>query len=69
MDYYKSKNGYAGTQHPGNFFGYKHWDFTIFNSKHKMVFHATLERPYTDEEFRKHVDDFPEFMKMLRNAQ
>ena len=64
MDTYKSENGYEGVQKPGNFFGYKHWDFTIYKDGN-MVFHSSLQRPYTDDELKVQVDTFPEFLKML----
>lgn len=66
---YTSDNGYTGTMHKGNFLGMKHWDFTIFNKDGRMVFHSTLESPYSEEEFKEEVDKFPETLKMLSNLR
>ena len=64
---YTSDNGYTGTMHKGNFLGMKHWDFTIFDKDGDMVFHATLKSPYSEERFKKEVDNFPEFLEKLSN--
>ena len=64
---YTSDNGYTGTMHKGNFLGYKHWDFTIFDKNGKFVFHSTLSEPYTEEEFKAEVDKFPETLEWLSN--
>ena len=61
---YTSPNGYTGVMEKGNFFGYKHWDFTIYKDG-KMIYHATLSKPYTEEEMKKQVDGFPEFYQIL----
>lgn len=62
---YTSDNGYTGTMHKGNFLGMKHWDFTIFDKDGKMVFHSTLKSPYSEEEFKKRVDDFPDLLEKI----
>ena len=35
---YKSNNGYTGVFEEGDFFGYKHWDLSIFDKDDKFVF-------------------------------
>ena len=64
---YKSKNGLTGVFEKGNFFGYKHYDLTVFKGETKdMIYHATFEAPITFEEFKKQVDDLPEFLEGLK---
>ena len=64
---YTSDNGYTGTMHKGNFLGMKHWDFTIYDKDGDFVFHSTLKNPYSEEEFKKRVDEFPDLLKALSN--
>ena len=65
---YTSENGYTGVMEKGNFFGFKHWDFTIYKDN-RMVFHSTLSKPYTEEEMKREVDNFPKFLKMLTEGR
>lgn len=66
---YTSENGYTGTMKKGNFFGMEHWDFTVCNQSGKMVFHATLSSPYSEEELKNEVDEFPETLEMLMSLE
>lgn len=64
---YKSSNGLTGIFEKGNFFGYKHYDLTIFKTDTKdMIFHATYTEPITFEVLKKEVDGLPEFLEKLR---
>ena len=63
---YNSHNGYTGIFEAGNFFGYKHYDLTIFKTETKQFyFHATYSVPITFDNLKEQVDTFPEFYKRL----
>lgn len=67
---YKSSNGLTGVFEKGNFFGYKHYDLTIFKTDTKsMMFHATYTEPITFEELKEQVDTLPEFLEKLRRIE
>lgn len=51
--------------HKGNFLGMKHWDFTIYDKDGNFIFHSTLKKPYSEEEFKKRVDEFPVFLEKI----
>lgn len=64
---YRSSNGLTGVFEKGNFFGYKHYDLTIFETDTKQfMFHATYTEPITFEDLKKEVDGLPEFLERLR---
>lgn len=64
---YTSDNGYTGTLSKGNFLGMKHWDYTVYDESGQMVFHAALSEPYTEDQLEKEVDEFPDFLELLRS--
>ena len=65
---YKSSNGLTGVFEKGNFFGYKHYDLTIFKTDTKQfIFHATYTEPITFEGLKAEVDGLPEFLERLRS--
>ena len=67
---YKSKNGLTGVFEKGNFFGYKHYDLTVFETDTKQfIFHATYTESITFEELKEQVDTLPEFLEKLRNYE
>lgn len=67
---YKSKNGLTGVFEKGNFFGYKHYDLTVFETDTKqMIYHATYGEPITFEELKTEVDGLPEFLETLRRIE
>ena len=67
---YNSHNGYTGIFEKGNFFGYEHYDLTIFETETKQFcFHATYREPITFDELKKQVDTFPEFYKRLTGGE
>lgn len=67
---YKSHNGLTGVFEKGNFFGYKHYDLTVFETDTKqMIFHATYSEPITFEDLKKEVDGLPEFLETLRRIE
>ena len=64
---YRSNNGLTGVFEKGNFFGYKHYDLTIFQTDTKqMIYHATYTEPITLEGLKKKVDGLPKFLEKLR---
>lgn len=66
---YKSNNGLTGVFEKGNFFGYKHYDLTIFETDTKhIIYHATYTKSITFENLREQVDTLPEFLEILREA-
>lgn len=67
---YKSHNGLTGVFEKGNFFGYKHYDLTVFETNTKrMFYHATFEEPITFVELKKQVDILPEFLERLKELR
>lgn len=67
---YKSSNGLTGVFEKGNFFGYKHYDLTVFETDTKQfIFHATYTEPITFEDLKAEVDKLPEFLERLRNYE
>ena len=71
---YESENGFKGIFQSGFFPGIgKHYDLTIFEKEPgdfkvqgwKMVYHATYGCMISEQEFKKTVDDFPEYRKKL----
>ena len=51
---YKSSNGLTGVFEKGNFFGYKHYDLSVFKTDtSEFVFHATYTEPMTVEDLKK----------------
>ena len=64
---YRSNNGLTGVFEKGNFFGYKHYDLTIFETDTKlMIYHATYTEPITFEVLKAEVEGLPEFLEKLR---
>lgn len=64
---YRSKNGLTGVFEKGNFFGFKHYDLTVFKTDTKeMIYHATHTEPISFEELKKQVDTLPEFLEILK---
>ena len=67
---YKSKNGLTGVFEKGNFFGYKHYDLTVFETDTKrVIYHATFEKEISFKELKEQVDTLPEFLKRLRGGR
>jgi len=67
---YKSHNGLTGVFEKGNFFGYKHYDLTVFETKTKQLYyHATFEDEITFDELKKQVDTLPEFLERLKELR
>lgn len=66
---YKSHNGLTGVFEKGNFFGYKHYDLTVYHTDTKhMIYHATFEKEITFNELKEQVDTLPEFLERLRRV-
>lgn len=67
---YKSNNGLTGVFEKGNFFGYKHFDLTVFETDTKrVIYHATHEKEITFKELKEQVDTLPEFLERLENMR
>lgn len=67
---YNSNNGLTGVFEKGNFFGYEHYDLSVFKTDTKeFIFHGTYTESITYEELKEKVDDLPEFMEMLRRVK
>ena len=67
---YRSNNGLTGVFEKGNFFGFKHYDLTIFKTDTKeMLYHATYTEPITFEELKKQVDELPDFLERLEKLR
>lgn len=62
---YTSDNGYTGTLSEGIFLGMQHWDYTVRDKSGQMVFHTALSEPYTEDQLKKEVDGFPDFLELL----
>lgn len=64
---YESENGFKGIFSSGFFPGIgKHYDLTIFEKESgQMVYHCTHGTKISEQEFKKQVDEFPEFRKVL----
>lgn len=66
---YRSNNGLTGVFEKGNFFGYKHYDLSVFKTDtREFIYHATYTEPLTFEELKEQVDTLPEVLKMLREV-
>lgn len=64
---YKSENGYTGILEKGNFMGFKHWDLSILDKDGSLAYHATLQKAYSHEDFKREIDDFPETLAVLND--